>query len=164
MKPRFNPAPGKMAVIRERVTEEIKEVTRDDGSIVKLYQTDDRADYESTWNPWATVIAIGDAYFEGDHEVKCEFMEGDRVAIMRSGVELTLTAPDGTEQAIYALSWPGGLGNVTSVCEFCEHIERQTHRLNDPACASCGRRSEVLKVLISEPTAGQVAKVKASKR
>jgi hypothetical protein len=161
MKPHFNPAPGKMAVIRDRVSEEIKQIERTDGQIVTLYQTDDRADYETAWNPWGVVVAVGDSYFEGDHEVTSIFEEGDRVAIMRSGVELTLTAPDGSEQRIYALSWAGAIGFITSVCEFCGHFERLADDLNNPTCSDCGRRSGSQ---IVEPTARQVAAVKGSKR
>lgn len=59
--------PGHVMVVRDRVEAVdsnvvLSKVTRDDGQAVPIFGSEDRRDLMQTFQPWATVLMVGDPY------------------------------------------------------------------------------------------------------
>lgn len=140
----FEPQPGRIAVIREAVSEIAKKVTREDGSEVNIFRTEESQEFEKKINPWALVVGVGaPRVTDYGTTITTDVERGNQVLVGEVGRNVPLVAADGSVDYIYVLPFEGVLGTLAHKCDKCEFTWRikndakEQPALDEIACPKC---------------------------
>lgn len=124
----WRPAEGYIFVVRDKVAESAskdEDVLAATGG-VGIVKPDDTKEFEQRWQPWGTVIAIGEPELIGSTLVRFKYPHLTRVYIRSTGTyDEKLTDPDDESRSIKITICPFGnvvmyqLPETPCTCEGC---------------------------------------------
>lgn len=115
MKQTFTCMPGKIAVVREKVSE-----TYDKAGLLARPETE--REFASRVNPWALVVGVGGPK-KTDHGtvIVTSVVPGDKVLVAQVGMSVFLDDGEGGDW-IYVVPFEGVLGKLVENCETCDAL------------------------------------------